>query len=204
MLSLLFQFIRFAGIGFLNTGVAFAIFNFLTFYFDIFTGYTAGFFTVVAFLIAVSHSYFWNRYLVFGRSAALGIAASLSRFVVAGILGAVVIVAAGFGAAKQYEYPFYLGLLAALVIGEIVFWHVFQIGRNTLMPGSRRDFSYFIAITAVGAFIQFFVTSLITSHVPPQFGLPQGLWTYLANALATAISLVWNFAGYKIIVFKNK
>lgn len=205
MKQLIFQFIRFVGIGSLNTGIAFAVFNFFTFYFDIFTGFTVGSFTVVAFLIAVSHSYFWNRYLVFGQSRdreSLG--RELSKFVTAGIIGVIIIVATGFGAAKQYEYPFYFALLIALMIGELAFWYVFHVSRNIPAPRSTRDFSYFIVITAIGGAIQFLLTSIITKEVPPQFGLNQGLWTYLANALATGASMVWNFSGYRIIVFKNK
>ena len=198
------QFVRFLGIGFLNTAIDFAVLNTLMFYTGIFTGTTVGVFSGLSFLIAVTHSYYWNRFLVFKKSdVGESIAANLTQFVYAGALGAGVIFLAGLGAAKEYSYLYYLGLLSLLVIGEIVFWFYFKIGQNIPAAKSRQEYFVFIFITAVGLAINATLLVLFTRFVPPQFGLNQELWTNIAKALATGVSLMWNFAGYKFILFKK-
>src|SRR3989344_3415300 len=161
--NLIAQFVRFLGIGFLNTGVGLAIFNSFAFYFDKFTGLAVGVFTIISFLIAVIHSYFWNRYLVFGKAPGeLGLAANLGQFAVAGLMGAVVILATAYGSAKEFTYWFYVFLLALLLISELIFWFVFHISRNMPARKSPRDFALFIVITADGAVIQFLITTIVT------------------------------------------
>lgn len=203
MRSLFAQFTRFLGIGFLNTALDFAALNSMMFYFGIFTGSPVGFFSAVSFLIAVSHSYFWNRYLVFKRTeAGQGILYNLGEFIYAGLLGAAVVLAVGFGAAQRYSYGFYLALLLTLALGEIIFWYAFRIWQNVPAQKSRTDFAGFVFITLIGLAINAGMVTIVTVNVPPRFGINQELWTNLAKAAATAISLVWNFTGYRIVVFK--
>src|SRR3989344_2688060 len=151
MAGLVAQFIRFLGIVFLNTAVDFAVLNMLMFYFGFFTGTPVGLFSAVSFLIAVTHSYFWNRYLVFKKTdSSESITSNLGEFIYAGILGAAGIVLAGFGGSPKHSSAYYLMLLGGLVIGELIFWHAFRIGSNTPAQKSRQEFFYFIVITAVG------------------------------------------------------
>jgi len=204
MAGLIAQFIRFLGIGFLNTAVDFAVLNMLMFYFGFFTGTPVGLFSAVSFLIAVSHSYFWNRYLVFKKTAEPdSISSNLSQFIYAGTLGALVIVLAVVGADQQYSSVYYLGLLVLLVLGELIFWSKFKIGQNVPASKSRQEFFYFIIITAVGLFINASLLVLITKFVPPQFGFNQSLWTNLVKAFATGVSLIWNFSAYRVLLFKK-
>ncbi len=204
MPPLILQFIRFVGLGFVNTGVGFALFNFLTFYFGKFTGLAVGIFSIIGFIIAVSHSYFWNRYLVFGpEQQNQNVFFTLIKFAILGFLGAVVIVGAGYGAKNEYPSTFYLLLLLIILIGEVLFWFGFRVGKDKPAAKSQKDFVLFISVTAVGALIQFALTSLLTATIAPRFGLSQGLWTYLMNAAATGVGMIWNFAGYKIFIFKK-
>ena len=43
----------------------------------------------------------------------------------------------------------------------------------------------------------------VTTFIPPFFGLSPELWANLAKVAATGFSLIWNFIGYKFIVFKK-
>ena len=64
-------------------------------------------------------------------------------------------------------------------------------------------FSQFLAVSIVGVIINSTVVFLITSYTSPMFGLSDQLWANVAKLMATAISLIWNFVGYKIWVFKK-
>lgn len=72
--------------------------------------------------------------------------------------------------------------------------------------GDKKDgvkFSQFLIVSIIGITINGGVVYLITSFVDPLFGLNPQLWANVAKLFATGISLVWNFIGYKFIVFKK-
>ncbi|MBU2025771.1 MAG: GtrA family protein [Patescibacteria group bacterium] len=75
-----------------------------------------------------------------------------------------------------------------------------------------KDFSQFLVITLGGWLINAGLTTLISGFIPPFLGIfnewlmpekLQSLWVLTAKAFATGISLVWNFTGYKLWVFKK-
>lgn len=65
------------------------------------------------------------------------------------------------------------------------------------------EFSQFIVIAVIGMIINSSIVFSITTFIPPVFGLNPQIWANLAKALATGVSLLWNFTGYKLIVFKK-
>lgn len=65
------------------------------------------------------------------------------------------------------------------------------------------DFPKFLAVTIIGLLINSGIIVVITTYVVPSFGAGKEQWLNLAKAGATAVSLVWNFAGYKLIVFRK-
>ena len=70
----------------------------------------------------------------------------------------------------------------------------------------KRKFLQFIAISVIGAAINGGVVVLITTSVSPIFaslGLADQWWVNIAKIFATGVSLIWNFVGYKFIVFKK-
>lgn len=65
------------------------------------------------------------------------------------------------------------------------------------------QFSQFLIISIIGISINGGVVYLITTFIPPMFGIGPQLWANLAKVAATGLSLIWNFLGYKFIVFKK-
>ena len=64
-------------------------------------------------------------------------------------------------------------------------------------------FAQFLTVSIIGVIINSSIVYLITSNIHPMFGLSPQLWANIAKLAATAISLIWNFLGYKFIVFKK-
>ncbi|NCQ06155.1 MAG: GtrA family protein [Candidatus Moranbacteria bacterium] len=64
-------------------------------------------------------------------------------------------------------------------------------------------FSAFFIISIIGLLINGIVLTSITTYIPPFFGLSAVLWANIAKLFATGFSLVWNFVGYKLFVFKK-
>ncbi|MBU4082753.1 GtrA family protein [Patescibacteria group bacterium] len=138
--KLVVQFSKFVLIGFLNTGIDFAILNLLMWQTGIYSGRYIIILNAISFSVAVINSYFWNK-----------------------------------------------------------LW-IFRAGGTEKQAG---EFAQFVAITLVGMALNTAVVYSITTLVSPMFGLSAELWANLAKVAATGISLVWNFAGYKFIVFKR-
>ncbi|MBU1177309.1 MAG: GtrA family protein [Patescibacteria group bacterium] len=138
--KLIGQFVRFGIIGGMNTAIDFGILNLLMWWTGIYSGGQIVLLNIISFAIAVTNSYFWNKYWTFKDKDSTGVL----------------------------------------------------------------EFSQFIAVTLVGLVINSTIVYVVTTLVDPMFGLNETLWANLAKIVATGLSLIWNFIGYKFIVFKQK
>ena len=200
-MALIVQLISFAGIGILNTAIDFAVLNLFASAFGVYTGIGIGLINAVSFTVAVFHSYYWNKVWAFGRDNT-GLVRSVGRFIAAAILGGLVLVLVIFGSRQQYGWTFYLIVFSGIGLGEIILWKVFGL-KVPALDGVRKEIGTFIGITLIGLLINSGIVVGVTKFVPPAFGLNQELWTNLAKVAATAVSLIWNFAGYRLVVFKR-
>jgi putative flippase GtrA len=64
-------------------------------------------------------------------------------------------------------------------------------------------FSQFVVVSLCAAVLNGATVSGISSWIAPPFGLDPLLWVNVAKAVATALTLLWNFVGYKFIVFRR-
>jgi len=79
------------------------------------------------------------------------------------------------------------------------YWTFQDITKNR----EETKFAQFIAVSLVGAGINSGIVAIFTSVFPPILGLSSQLWANVGKLLATGASLVWNFIGYKLFVFKR-
>ena len=135
-IPLIWQFGKFATVGFLNTAIDFGILNLLIFLTNVTQGIQIVPLNAISFSVAVINSYFWNKKWVFDAS-------------------------------------------------------------------KKGNFVTFVLVTIIGLLINSGIVYVITTFIPPVIVSSPTLWANIAKALATAISLFWNFAGYKLIVFKK-
>jgi len=64
-------------------------------------------------------------------------------------------------------------------------------------------FSAFFIISLTGLVINSTVLTVITTYIPAPFELSQKFWANIAKLFATGFSMLWNFVGYKLFVFKK-
>ena len=84
------------------------------------------------------------------------------------------------------------------------FWNKFWTFKDKGTDGSKvKEFSQFVSITLIGMILNTAVVYFMTTFTSPIMELSPELWANLAKVFATGISLVWNFLGYKFIVFKK-
>lgn len=80
------------------------------------------------------------------------------------------------------------------------FWNkswTFQVSDES----SSKDYIQFLVVSAIGLLINVGVAYL-TKEMKPEL-ISEGLWTQVSLLMATVFSMVWNFLGYKFIVFKS-
>jgi putative flippase GtrA len=67
-----------------------------------------------------------------------------------------------------------------------------------------KQFSQFLIISVIGISINDAIVYGLATFTSPLFGFSAQMWTNVAKLFATAASMIWNFIGYKFIVFKKK
>jgi putative flippase GtrA len=137
--KLFVQFSKFAVVGVLNTAIDFGVLNILVFATGIKSGGVLFVLNIVAFTVATTNSYFWNKFWTFKDK----------------------------------------GSVRPVQIGQ------------------------FLTVSVIGALINSAVVYTVSTFVDPLFGLSPTIWVNVAKVVATGFSFIWNFAGYKFIVFKK-
>ena len=200
--NLIYQFLRFAGIGFLNTAVDFSIINVLM----TLTGVTAGFnlaiINTASFTVAVIHSYLWNKYWAFGGEQEK-IGKFIGKLVLAGLVGMGVVALVVFGASQQYLVVYFIILLVVLFAAEVILWKLFGLKFSQAGSGKTVEFSLFLGVSIIGIVINSAVVGLVTGLIAPPFEINSQLWANVVKVAATLIALAWNFVGYKFFVFRK-
>ncbi len=77
--------------------------------------------------------------------------------------------------------------------------------RGWVFHGTKKaDFITFFAVTLIGLAINSAILFILTTFVHPIVVTNSAQWANIAKVLATAVSLIWNFVGYRVIVFRNR
>lgn len=83
------------------------------------------------------------------------------------------------------------------------FWNKFWAFKKTDTEKKGKEAVQFFLVTFGGLFIHSAVIYIMVSVIKSQFGIAERLWASIANMAAVFTGFIWNFAGYKFIVFKK-
>jgi putative flippase GtrA len=198
------QILRFVVIGGLNTALDFVILNAVAKSFGIISGWQLAAVNVASFTIAVIQSYLWNKTWAFGHDAVSPFTNAL-RLVGVGSLGFGALLAVVIGSAFGLSPLFFLTVFVIFVLGQILLWHLYGLHFTTNTQNTSKQFTAFIVISVIGLLINTAIVGLVSAQVVGYLATLSrpDLAKNVAKVLATIISLMWNFAGYKFIVFKE-
>lgn len=82
------------------------------------------------------------------------------------------------------------------------FWNKFWAFENKESAKGKEFVSFFV-VSLIGMGINTGIVYLGSNFISPFFGLSDAAWVNVIKILATFVSMVWNFVGYKFIVFKK-
>lgn len=80
------------------------------------------------------------------------------------------------------------------------FW-TFRQQSQTVHVGTQM--SQFFIVSIIGLAINVGVASLVVNVVSRPDFISSTIWANIGTLIATAVSLIWNFIGYKLFVFKK-
>ena len=201
---IILQLLRFIAIGVINTALDFIILNFLSKLLGINSGTSLGALNIISFSLAVVQSYFWNKYWTFG-SGQVSLLVNFKRLVLVGGVGGFSLLAVLIGAKLLASPVFYLVVLAIFIISQLSLWIAFRLSHatNTTSTEASKQFLTFVVVSLIGLLINSILVSLLSTRIPQNSFINADLVKNLAKVLATGASLVWNFIGYKLVVFRK-
>jgi putative flippase GtrA len=194
------QLLRFGAIGVFNTAIDALVLNFLAAQFGIHKGTGIGWVNFPGFALAVVQSYYWNKYWAFGSESGVSVLKNFLRLVAVGFVGVVVYGLLIVGAHSAARPVYFLSVFAVFVIAQMVLWFSFGFFKQQANDRVQRFLSFFL-VSAVGFLINSAVLYAVTTYFTISSNSGDNL--NLGKILATGASLVWNFAGYKVFVFKK-
>lgn len=200
------QFLRFGTIGAINTAIDFLILNYLTKAFGIEVGLDLGLINIVGVAAATIQSYFWNRAWTFSIANVSPLKNFVRLFLV-GSLGLGMFILVLLGSAYGFSANFYLGLLVLFLLGEIILWYGFRLSFQNSNNDKNvgQQFLEFVVVSIIGVVINsvavVVAVNLLTD--PLSGSLNTDVVKNIAKFGAILIAMIWNFIGYKLLVFKK-
>jgi len=182
LFPLLLQIAKFVAVGGLNTLLDWGILNTLIFLSGIAAGWWYSIFKSISFIVAVINSYFWNKYWTFQETQTNTDTTRIDRDYTR------------INTDSQYKSV------------------SSPLQPVSSQPASLKEFARFFVVSLIGFGINIGIASFIVNVVNP-INLMRSIssiavitperWANIGAFLATIFSLVWNFIGYKFIVFKK-
>lgn len=164
--------------------------------------------TLIAYRIGTHLALIWQlaKYVVVG---------GMNTLVDLGILTLIILIFKNFGV--QAEDLIYSGILAitfysiykgfSFILANInsFFWNKYwTFTQKDVSQKSPVQFIQFFTVSLIGLLINVFIASLVFHSIPPFAGLNPDQWGLVGAAAGSLTGMIWNFLGYKFIVFEKK
>ncbi len=136
-------------------------------------------------------------FLQVAKFAAVG---GLNTLLDLGVLNVLILIS---GVAVGYWYPIFKGISFIVANINSYFWNkhwTFGVSNSA----NIKEFSQFIGVSFIGFAINVGIASLLVNFIGSSKGISPERWANIGALSATIISLVWNFIGYKFIVFSAR
>lgn len=82
------------------------------------------------------------------------------------------------------------------------FWNRLWVFENSGKYGNVGEFMSFIIVSVLAIVLNTAIVYGLTTYTVPLVGLDPKTWANVAKVFATIFSMIWNFLGYKFVVFK--
>ena len=138
-----------------------------------------------------------RRFRVILQAARFLLVGVLNTFIDLGILNLLIFVS---GIAIGTWFSVFKGIAFAVAVLNSYFWNKhWTFGKRT---SRRKELVQFLLVSIVGFVINVSVASFIVNVIQAPETISANVWANIGAVSATAVAMVWNFLGYKLLVFK--
>lgn len=129
---------------------------------------------------------------------------ALNTLIDLGVLNLLIVLS---GVAGGVLFSIFKGISFLVAVINSYFWNArwtFKIDGAELSKTKPKQFMQFFIVSAIGLFINVATASIVVNVLGRPERITPEQWANLGAVAAVVISLVWNFLGYKYIVFSEK
>jgi putative flippase GtrA len=107
------------------------------------------------------------------------------------------------GESSGVLYSVFKGISFVVAVANSYIWNKWWTFSSQEKTDAARVAKFF-GVSVIGFGINVGIASLVVNAIAAPAGITPALWANIGAVAATALSMVWNFAGYKLFVFNKK
>ena len=152
--------------------------------------------TVVGLFITKMLSRWWNTFWQLGKFVVTGGLNTFLDFAVLNLLMSLTDITSG------WWFSLFKATSFSIAVVNSYFWNKYW----TFEAGSKKgtEFMEFLLVSVVGIGVNVGAASFMVKYIQPLGGISAITWANISALAATALALLWNFLGYKFLVFRKK
>ena len=125
---------------------------------------------------------------------------ALNTFVDLGVLNLLMFV---FNVSIGWLYSIFKAISFTCSVFHSYFWNKFWTYGKKETGVEAKELGKFFLIAGIGFILNVGIASFVVNIIGPQFGLSVKIWANIGAIIATVCVFMWNFLGYKFLVFKK-
>ncbi len=141
-----------------------------------------------------------KRFLIIYQASKFVLVGALNTFVDFGTLNALMFATGIF---SGLGYSFYKAISFSCSVINSYFWNKFWTFEQKETGIKGKEFGKFVLIAGLGFVLNVSIASFVVNVIGPQFGASEEIWGNIGAFIAVLCVFLWNFLGYKLLVFKK-